>query len=105
MKAEDLKTKTVDELETLLLDARKGQFNMRFQKTQGSLEKTSEIRKNRRDIARIKTFIAQTTSEAAQEVKKDTKKAEPVTKKPVVEAEKKTKAKKADSQKPAKKKA
>ena len=67
MKAEDLKTKTVDELQKLLLDTRKGQFNMRFQRTNGQMENTSEIRKTRRTIARIKTFLnAKLREEAAK---------------------------------------
>ncbi len=57
MKAEDLKTKTPDELKKLLLDNKKAQFNQRFQKTNGSLENTSGIRKTRRTIARINTFL------------------------------------------------
>lgn len=57
MNAEDLKTKTQDELKKLLLDQKKAQFNMRFQKTNGTLENTAEIRKTRRTIARIKTFL------------------------------------------------
>lgn len=57
MKSEDLKAKTVDELKKALLDARKDQMNLRFQRTGGQLEKTSEIRKTRRNIARIKTII------------------------------------------------
>jgi large subunit ribosomal protein L29 len=57
MKAEDLKTKTVDELQKLLLDARKEQLNLRFQKSGGQLSKTADVRKNRRNIARLKTFL------------------------------------------------
>ena len=57
MKAEDLKTKTPDELKKLLVDEKKAQFNMRFQRSNGSLENTAEIRKNRRTIARIQTFL------------------------------------------------
>ena len=57
MKTEDLKAKTVDELKKLLIDSRKEQMNLRFQRTGGQLEKTSEMRKTRRNIARIKTFI------------------------------------------------
>lgn len=57
MKAQDLKTKTPDELKKLLLEQKKAQFNQRFQKTSGALENTSEIRKTRRTIARIKTFL------------------------------------------------
>lgn len=59
MKAEDLKTKTMDELKKLLIDMKKKQFNLRFQQSQGQLENTAGIRFVRRDIARIKTFIAQ----------------------------------------------
>ena len=58
MKAEDLKTKTVDELHKLLIDSRKAQMNMRFQRSSGQLEKTHDIRATRRDIARIKTFMS-----------------------------------------------
>lgn len=57
MKAEDLKTKTPDELKKLLLEQKKTQFNQRFQKSNGALENTAEIRKTRRTIARIKTFL------------------------------------------------
>ena len=81
MKAEDLKTKTQDELKKLLLDTRKEQFNMRFQRSNGSLEKTSEMRKVRRTVARIKTFMNMGATETAAPkakkpaAKKTTKKA------------------------------
>ena len=57
MKAEDLKTKSEDELKKLLLEQKKEQFNQRFQRVNGALENTAEIRKTRRTIARIKTFL------------------------------------------------
>ena len=66
MKAEDLKTKTEDELKKLLLDSKKEQFNQRFQKGNCALENTSEIRKTRRTIARIKTFLNAKPEEAAK---------------------------------------
>ena len=70
MKAEDLKTKTVDELSKLLLDTRKEQFNLRFQRTQGALVNTSQMRKARRNVARIKTFLnAKKKEEAAKATK------------------------------------
>lgn len=59
MKAEDLKAKTEDELKKILLDTRKAQFNMRFQRSGGQLEKTHDIRTARRTVARIKTFLNQ----------------------------------------------
>lgn len=63
MKAQDLKMKTPDELAKLLLEIRKDQFNMRFQRSQGTLENTAQIRKTRRLIARIKTFLKSPVSE------------------------------------------
>lgn len=58
-KAEDLKGKSADELNAMLLDLRKNQMNMRFQKAGGGLEKTDAVRKVRRTIARVKTFLDQ----------------------------------------------
>lgn len=57
MKAEDLKSKTEDELKKMLLDARKEQMNLRFQRANGQMEKTHVMRQARRNIARIKTFL------------------------------------------------
>jgi large subunit ribosomal protein L29 len=58
MKSEDLKAKTADELNKLLLDTRKEQMNMRFQRSSGQLENTAQMRKTRRNIARIKTQLS-----------------------------------------------
>ena len=69
MKAEDLKTKTPDELQKLLLEQKKAQFNLRFQQKGGQLDNTSEVRKTRRTIARIKTFL-NAKPEAAKPAKK-----------------------------------
>ena len=59
MKAEDIRTKTPDELTDQLAALKKEQFNLRFQRATGQLEKTARIREVRRDIARIKTIAAQ----------------------------------------------
>jgi len=59
MKAEDLRTKSPDELTDALASLKKEQFNLRFQRATGQLEKTARIREVRRDIARIKTIAAQ----------------------------------------------
>jgi large subunit ribosomal protein L29 len=66
-KPADLRAKTTDELQTLLLSLRKTQFNIRFQRATGQLEGLSQVRQVRRDIARVKTIIAQkkVTSSAA----------------------------------------
>ena len=74
-KAEDLKGKSADELNAMLLDLRKNQMNMRFQKAGGALEKPSEIRKNRRTIARVKTFLGQQSAAAKAPAKKAAPKA------------------------------
>ena len=71
MSTEDLRTKTVDELAKMILDLRKEQFNARFQKAQGTLENTSLLRKNRREIARVKTILnAKRNDESAPAKKK-----------------------------------
>ena len=57
MKPEDLRMKTVDELESELETLTKETFNLRFQKASGQLENTSRVRVIRRDIARIKTIL------------------------------------------------
>ncbi len=58
-KAADIRTKSADELGTMLLDFRKEQFNLRFQRATGQQEGTARIRVLRRDIARIKTIMAE----------------------------------------------
>jgi len=69
MKAEDLRTKSVDELNKIILDLSKEQFNARFQKSQGSLENTAQVRKTRRTIACAKTILNQKRREEAAPVK------------------------------------
>ena len=59
MKSEDLRTKSADELGEQLASLKKEQFNLRFQRATGQLEKTARIREVRRDIARVKTIAAQ----------------------------------------------
>jgi large subunit ribosomal protein L29 len=59
MKASDLRTKSVDELTDELGRLKREQFNLRFQKATGQLEKTARIRQVRRDIARVKTIATQ----------------------------------------------
>ena len=58
MKAGDLRAKTQDQLREQLLQLKKEQFNLRFQKATGQLENTARVREVRRDIARIKTILA-----------------------------------------------
>ena len=59
MKATDVKAKTPDQLNEELAGLKKEQFNLRFQKATGQLEKTARVKQVRRDIARIKTIAAE----------------------------------------------
>jgi large subunit ribosomal protein L29 len=59
MKAANVRGKTRDELQDQLLQLKKEQFNLRFQKATGQLENTARVREVRRDIARIKTILAE----------------------------------------------
>jgi large subunit ribosomal protein L29 len=59
MKASEVKAMTADELNDKLASLKKEQFNLRFQKATGQLEKTARVQVVRRDIARIKTIARQ----------------------------------------------
>jgi len=63
--SEDLRHKTPDQLRDRLGDLRKEQFNLRFQKATGQLEKTSRVRQVRRDIARIETVLSEKSKQSA----------------------------------------
>ena len=63
MKAEELRGKTVDELDDELIKLRREQFNLRFQGATGQLENTARVRQVRRGIARIKTVLQQTRTQ------------------------------------------
>jgi large subunit ribosomal protein L29 len=58
VKAGDLIGKTEDQLNEQLLELKKEQFNLRFQRASGQLENTARVGQVRRDIARIKTALA-----------------------------------------------
>ena len=59
MKAGDVRLKTPDELKDQLATLKKEQFNLRVQRASGQLENTARVRVVRRDIARIKTILAE----------------------------------------------
>ena len=56
MKIEEIRKKTVDQLNMELENLYKESFNLRFQKSSGQLENTSRVSKVRKLIARIKTI-------------------------------------------------
>lgn len=58
MKAEVLRSRTTSVLKEQLLELKREQLNLRFQKASGQLENTARIGAVRRDVARIKTILA-----------------------------------------------
>ena len=59
MNAEELRQKSVDELSEELLELRREQFNLRMQRATGQLSRPHEYGRVRKDIARVKTVIAE----------------------------------------------
>jgi len=59
MKASELKAKSVANLHEELLSLTKAQFGMRMQLATQQMTNTSELRKVRRDVARIKTVLTE----------------------------------------------
>ncbi|WP_412057812.1 50S ribosomal protein L29 [Bartonella sp. DGB2] len=64
MKAAEIRAQTLDQMTDELVKLKKEQFNLRFQKATGQLEKTARVKQIRRDIARIKTIARQKAVES-----------------------------------------
>ncbi|MHB8473915.1 MAG: 50S ribosomal protein L29 [Gammaproteobacteria bacterium] len=65
MKASELISKSVDELKQELTGLLREQFNLRMQKGTGQLSKPDQVKKVRRNIARVKTVLNAKAGEAA----------------------------------------
>jgi len=65
VKAADVRMKTDKELETRLIELRKEQFNLRFQKATGQLANTARVTAVRKEIATITTVIGERQRKAA----------------------------------------
>jgi large subunit ribosomal protein L29 len=59
MYAKDLRGKSKQELETQLVELRREQFNMRMQRAMGQFTQTHQIKRVRRDIARVKSVLGE----------------------------------------------
>jgi large subunit ribosomal protein L29 len=57
MKATEIREKSVEEMTQELEALHKEQFNLRMQHATGQLSRSSELKRVRRDIARIKTVL------------------------------------------------
>ena len=62
MKASDLRQKSKDELGTMLLDLSRERFNLKMQKGTGQLSKPDQVKKVRRDVARLHTILNEMAS-------------------------------------------
>ena len=63
MEANELRARPADELQQELASLLKAQFSMRMQKATQQLSNTSQLKKVRRDIARVRTVMTEKTAE------------------------------------------
>lgn len=64
MKASELRGKTVEELGSELIELRRAQFSLRMQLATQQLNKVDQLGKVRRDIARVRTILAEKAKQA-----------------------------------------
>jgi len=62
MNAQDLRAKSVEELNAELVSLLREQFNLRMQAATGQLQQTHNLKTVRRDIARVKTVLTEKAS-------------------------------------------
>ena len=67
MNANELRDKTPDQLREDLASLKKEAFNLRFQQATGAIENSSQMRKARRNAARVKTILNEKAASAAKE--------------------------------------
>lgn len=63
MNVNEMKSKTVVELRDELKGLLQEQFNLRMQKGMGQMTNSNELRRVRRDIARVKTVMTEKSTE------------------------------------------
>jgi len=59
MKASELRSKSVEELNNELIELRRAQFSLRMQLATQQLNQVDQIGKVRRDIARVRSVLAE----------------------------------------------
>ncbi len=62
MKASELRKKSKEELGNLLVDLSRERFNLKMQKGTGQLSKPAQVKKVRREVARIQTLLNEVAS-------------------------------------------
>lgn len=58
-KANELRSMSVEDLQSELIELRKQQFNLRMKKSAGTLDKPHQITVARKSVARVKTLITE----------------------------------------------
>ena len=58
-KEKNITDMSIDELKAKLIDSKESLFNLRFQRSLQQLEQPENIKRTKREIARVKTFIRQ----------------------------------------------
>ena len=76
MKASELKELSVEELTRKAGELRENLFNLKIRRRAGTLESTSDVTKNKRDLARILTLLTQKTGSSKAQ-RKSAKQAQP----------------------------
>ena len=59
MKVKEIRELSTEEINTKLVETKQELFNLRFQQATGNLEKPSRIHELRKDVARMKTILAE----------------------------------------------
>ena len=67
MEAKELRERTMDQLTETLETLKKEGFNLRFKQATGQVENTAQMRRARRDVARVKTIINEKSAIAVEE--------------------------------------
>lgn len=62
MKAATLRDMSVDELRQKLAELRESLFSLKFQHATGQLENTAQLKRHKRDIARVLTVLREKQS-------------------------------------------
>ncbi len=64
MKANELREKSVDDLNKELLELTREKFNLRMQTATGQMNRTHQLKNVRRSIARVKTILNEKAGKA-----------------------------------------
>ena len=59
MKASEFRDLSIEELEVKAKELSEALFNLKFQHATGQLDNTAQLKKTRKDIARVKTILVE----------------------------------------------